>query len=114
DAPVRRLRIEHASGQRDRLPEKARAEISDGRSRVHVVEHVARVSAKGKAIALVRSFIPAKTAATVRSTTHASRTTATGTSDFAAMSAGGVLVTLPVLRVGIGSFKFGPDAYRFA
>ena len=55
------------------MSKKARAEITDWRSRIHVVKHVARVSAEGKAVALVRSFRSAKRTAATTRTAHATR-----------------------------------------
>ena len=113
NTPVRRLRIEYASCQRGGLAEQVRAEVSHGRSRINVVEHVARIGAEGKAITLVRFLSAAhRTAASTRPpySSRATGASATRTSPSFSM----VTVTLSLLRIGIGSFKFGTDANRLA
>ena len=51
--PIGGLRIEYASGQCDGLAEKAGAKVPDGRPRINVVQHVARIRAESKAIAVI-------------------------------------------------------------
>src|SRR5579859_1339975 len=69
NAPVCRLRVEYATGQCCRLAKQARAEISNRRTWVDLVEYVARIGAEGEGIALIGSFRAAKRTAT-RTTTH--------------------------------------------
>ena len=74
-----------------------------------MVENIARVGAEGKVIALIRFLCTAKRAASAMRARHPCWTAA-GTSGFAMTGAAMVMLPLPLLWIGVGSFNLWANA----